>query len=157
MKTEIWQTTNQQPWVEALASGLITVKTRTSEPVVPVGATVLLHASKSRVWPWFKQLKWTKGMDPKKWARGQVVAVAEVAAVGPAESVMTNKEAEFWNVYNPDGTLWYNSVADWAVRFKNIRRLKHPVEVKGMLAPFARAKDDTVKEIEKKNPGIFSR
>lgn len=157
MKTEIWQTTNQQPWVEALASGLIAVKTRTSVPVVPVGATVLLHASKSRVWPWFKQLKWTKNMDSKKWERGQIVAVAEVADVGPSQNVMTIKETEFWNVYNPDGTLWYNSVAEWSVRFKNIRRLKCPVDAKGMLAPFARAKEATVKEVEKKNPGIFSR
>lgn len=157
MKTEIWQTTNQQPWVEALASGLITAKTRTSYPTVPIGAKVLLHASKSRLWKYYKGLTWTKDMDPKKWDRGTVVAVAEVAGVGPSDRMLTRDEEAFWDVYYTDSngfTVNYNSVADWTVRFKNIKRLKKPVQAKGFLAPFARAKEDTIKEVIKQNPDV---
>jgi hypothetical protein len=157
MKTEIWQTTNQQPWVEALASGLITAKTRTSYPVVPIGAKVLLHASKSRLWPHHRGLSWTLGMDPKKWDRGNIVAVAEVVNVGPSNRVLTRNEQMFWDVFYIDSggaVVKYNSVAEWTVRFKNIKRLKNPVPAKGFLAPFARAKEDTIKEVIKQNPEI---
>lgn len=159
MKT-IYQTTNQQPWVEALAAGLITAKTRIAEPHVPVGATVFLHASKSRLWKDWPGLEWTKDMDMKKLDRGTIVAVATVEAVGPSDQILTKAEKKFWDVRYPYGagtTLGYNSVAPWTVRFTNIQRLKTPVAVKGMLAPFARAKEDTIKMVLDANPELKSR
>jgi hypothetical protein len=156
MKQEIWQTTNQQPWVEALASNLISVKTRTSKPNVPVGATVLLHASKSRLWPHWDKLKWTRGLDSKSWERGAIVAVAIVDNVDWSDKVLTNNEYKFWDVYwkSDDNTLWYNSVAQYAVRFSDIKRLEKPLETPGFQSPYVRAKENTVKAILKTNKGL---
>lgn len=144
LNKEIWQTTNQQPWVEALACGLITVKTRVMQPVVPIGATVFLHASKSRLWRFWRNLNWTTRMDPNSWDRGKIVAVAEVEDVGPSKEILKNKEWKFWNV---SGQNPWNSAAGWSIRFKNIHRLKTPVEAKGFQAPFARAKKETIEKV----------
>ena len=159
MKTEIWQTTNLQPWVEAIACGLITCKTRTSRPTVPVGAVVFLHSSKSRLWPWWKHLSWTKDLNPKTWERGKIVAIARVENVGRSVDVMTKKESHFWDVRmdsDPMTFTEWNCVADYTVRFKDIVRLKIPVAVQGFQAPFAHAKQKTIVKVLKANPELKS-
>jgi len=150
---EIWQTTNTQPWVYALTSGSINAKTRTSKPHVPEGATVLLHTSKSKLWRDWKGLKWTKGLDPKSWDRGKIVAIAEVEEVGYTEDILKKSEYKYWDVYDGRGKD-YNSAALFTVRFKNIRPLKNPVETKGFLTPFARAKKEVIKKVIKQNPEV---
>lgn len=152
--TEIWQTTNQQPWVEALALNLITAKTRTSFPTVPIGATVLLHTSKSKLWPYWRGLKWTKNLDHTKWEMGKIIAIARVQKKGPSIEVLTREEEKFWDVYHDSGKFYYNSVADFAVRFSLIKRLNVPVEAKGFQAPFARAKKEVIERVLKANPDL---
>jgi hypothetical protein len=152
---EIWQTTNQQPWVQALSHGLITCKTRMSRPTVPVGSVVLLHASKSRLWPYWKGLPWTEKLgDATTWDRGVVSAIATVAKVDESDKVLTKAERRFWDVYYADGTFHYNSVGDYAVRFSDILPLKKPIETRGFQAPFARATKETVAKLLKENPYV---
>ncbi len=153
--SNVWITTNHQPWVEALAAGLITAKTRTSRPVVKPGAVVLLHASKSRLWRFWDGLTWTKDLDSKAWERGAVVAIARVANVGPSEEILTEKEYKFWDVYQ-NGKFFYNSVAEFSVRFKDIVRLKNPVYCRGFQAPFVHAKPATVSAVVSANPKLES-
>lgn len=157
---EVWQTTNQQPWVYALSAGLITAKTRVAQPHVPKGATVLLHASKSRLWPHWRGLEWVKDIDPKKWERGKIVAIATVANVGLSRDLLSDVERQFWDVSYDTGDcreLWYNSAAEYCVRFSKIVALKNPVEAKGMLTPFARAKEETIAAVIKANPEVKDR
>jgi hypothetical protein len=173
---EVWQTTNQQPWVEAIASKLITVKTRVGKPSIPEGAVVLLHASKARLWPDWKGLAWTKGMDPGTWDRGKIVAIGIVEKVGWTENVLQIAEYKFWDVAPRKVTLRiptfyqlpgepkttvrtspeYNSAAQWAVRFKNVQRLKNPVAATGRQTPFSRASKETIARVLAANPDLKS-
>jgi hypothetical protein len=150
---EVWQTTNQQPWVEALAAGVITAKTRSSFPRAPIGATVLLHASKARLWPDWKGLgyllKRLPEKNPDKWDRGVISAIAVVEAVGWSDKILKESEYKFWDVYNT-----YNSVGYYTVRFKNIVRLTKPVATRGFQAPFCRARQTTVDAILRSNPEL---
>lgn len=158
--SEIWQTTNQQPWVTALADGRIKVKTRNVESSLPVGATVFLHASKSSVWKDWRGLKWARKLDVPKLPRGVIVAVATVKAVGHSDAVLTSRERPYWDVEYVDRNgvhVIYNSAASFAVRFKDVVKLKKPVAVTGMLTPFAHAKDATVKKVIKANPSLRKR
>lgn len=160
--SNIWQTTNQQPWVSALADGLITIKTRIAQPHVPVGATVFLHASKSDVWPHWRGLAWIDGLDldVRKLPRGVILAVATVKSVGLTADLMKDRERKFWYVdyEKSDGqVIDYDSAAEFAVRFVDVVKLKKPVAVKGMLTPFAHAKDETVKAVIKANPPLRKR
>src|SRR5579871_1792702 len=150
--SNIWQTTNQQPWASALADGLITVKTRTAQPSVLPGDTVLLHASKSGVWRDWRGLSWTKDIDVPKLPRGVILAIATVEAVGPSEHLMTKSEKKLWKVKAPAGN--YDSRAYYAIRYRDITKLGVPVPVDGMLTPFARAKDTTIKKLLKLNPKL---
>lgn len=150
LNKEIWQTTNLQPWIEALASNLISIKTRTSFPVVPIGAIVFLHASKSKVWPYWSGLSWAAKLDPKNWDRGKIVAIAEVENVGLSNKIFKNTEKKFWEVEDDCAYIW-SSIAEWAIRFKNIHRLKIPVETRGFQAPFVRAKQETIEKVLKLN------
>lgn len=154
MKKEIWQTTNQQPWVEALAANIISVKTRMSYPLVPVGATVLLHASKSRLWPHWKGLRWTEKMDSKSWGRGTIEAVAIVEKVDETAKVFKESEYRFWDVYERWGNIEYNSVGIYAVRFSNIQRLKVPIQTRGYQSPYVKAKPKVVELVLKENPEV---
>ena len=153
--SDIWQTTNSQPWVEALACGLISVKTRTSKPVVPVGATVLLHTSKSKLWKHWAGLSWIDQVGIRNLLRGFVVAVATIEAVGPTKEIFKNSEYKFWDVYEHDGK--WNSAAEWAVRFKDIQRLPNIIAVQGFQAPFAHAKTETIRKIISNNPKFETR
>lgn len=144
---EIWQTTNQQPWVEAVLSGLTTVKTRTSKPVVPIGAFVLLHASKT-MWPEWRNLSWAEPWDPSKLNLGMVVGVARTCSVAPSEMLMTTRERKVFDV------PWGNCAAYWGVKFDRIHRLPKPVPAKGFQAPFARARPETVRAVLRSNPGV---
>lgn len=155
MKPEIWQTTNQQPWVYALSHGIITAKTRMSQPCVPVGSLVFLHASKSRLWKYWQGLKWASEIDPKDFERGTIEAVAVVEKVDWSDLVLKKGEYKYWDVYE-NGNFVYNSVGQYAIRFKNITPLKVPVAAKGFQAPFARAKEETVKRVLKSNPELKS-
>lgn len=150
MNREIWQTTNQQPWVYALSSGLITVKTRTSKPVVPEGAIVLLHASKSRLWPHWKNLDWTKGCDSKNWVRGAIEAVGIVEAVGETRTILRSEEYYYWDVFNDESPTW-NCAAAYSVRFSKVMQLKNPVPVRGFQAPYVRAPKATINKVIKMN------
>lgn len=161
---EVWMTTNQQPWVEALAAGVITAKTRTSKPVVPVGSTVLLHASKSRLWPQWKSLHNLLPLlpekDPEKWGRGVIAAIGIVEAVGPSEEILTKKEAKMWDVREVFGEgTWsqWNSVADYTVRFRDVKRLEFPVPTRGFQAPFARAWPGLIDNVLQWNPKLYSK
>jgi hypothetical protein len=90
-----------------------------------------------------------------EWDRGNIVAVATVADVGLTEHVMRVEEFKWWDVYNyPDGTRWYNSAADFSVRFSRMKRLAKPVPAVGFQAPFAHAKDEVVQEVIKRNPEL---
>jgi len=156
---EIWQTTNQQPWVQAIVDGLITAKTRTTKPCVPEGSVILLHASKSSLWRYWRGLKWVDKLKSpiKEIPRGKVVAVATVKKVGLSERVLKKGEYKYWDVYNyvnEQGNLFYNSVARYAIRFSNVVSLKSPVDAKGFQAPFARAKPQTVVDILDANPSL---
>ena len=156
---EIWQTTNQQPWVNALADGIISIKTRTTAPIVPLGAVVLLHSSKTSFWPHWKGLKWAKDLDVLSMPRGVVQAIAIVDKVDLTQELMTKKEYKFWNVDYVDrqgNHIRYDSSAEFAVRFKNIIKLKKPVFVKGFQSPFARAKKKTIEEVTRLNPSLRS-
>lgn len=146
MSLEIWQTTNQEPWVEALLSGKIGVKTRTSRPVVPLDAFVLLHASKA-MWRGWKDLLWTGDFDKSVLYPGCIVGVAKVADKGITSRIITKDQRKWWDLKGGR-----NCAAEFAVRFKNIHRLKTPVPTKGFQSPFCRAKDETVEALIKANP-----
>lgn len=155
---DIYQTTNNQPWVEALAAGLIDAKTRTSKPHVKPGTTVFLHSSKTKLWKDWKGLKWISKLSraPEDLEKGMIVAIATVKEVGLTEQIMSKKDKKFWDVHvkYPTGSYGYNSCAEWTVRFSNIKRLKVPVAVKGMLAPYAKAKPQTIALVKKLNPDL---
>lgn len=146
---EVWQTTNQQPWVYALSRGLIKLKTRTSVPHVPVGAIVLLHASKSRMWPGWKNLCWTGNMDEKDFVRGAIEAVGIVEAVGLTQDLMTQQEEKYWRVYENE-SVW-SCAAQYTVRFSKIISLEKPVVTRGFQAPFCRAKSKVVTKLAMMN------
>lgn len=157
---EVWQTTNQQPWVEALAAGVITLKTRTSSPRVPVGATVLLHASKARLWPGYKGLTTLIEKLPEKraekWPRGVVSAIGIVKEVGwTMDLVDLKREINFWDVDEADGDCW-SSIASFGIRFQKVKRLKVPIAVRGFQAPFCRAPQTTIDAILRFNPELES-
>lgn len=155
--TYIWQTTNQQPWVSALADGLITAKTRRSKPSVPVGATVLLHASKN-LWPDCDGLVWAQDTldDFRDLPRGAVLAVATVEAVGRTENILRPDEYVWWDVVF-SVTRSYNSAAEWTVRFKDIVPLVSPIPARGFQPPFYRAKKETIDKILEQNPELRER
>lgn len=156
---EIWQTTNQQPWVQGLIEGVITCKTRTSKPCVPVGAMVFLHTSKSKLWPLWKGLNWVRhyNMDPANWQRGKIIGTAIVSEVGLTADIMRPRESRHWDVdmihYSRPGYN-FNSAAQWTVRFKDILPLDVPIECRGFQAPFARAKADVIKKVLLHNPEV---
>lgn len=149
---EIWQTTNQQPWVYALTEGLITCKTRTSAPCVPVGVMVFLHASKARLWPGWKNLPWAAKLSADTFERGKIVATAIVQEVGLTEDILRRDEYKFWDVKERE---WqWNCAGVYAVRFRDILPLSKPVECRGFQAPFARAKKEVIQKVLCLNPAV---
>jgi len=150
---EVFQTTNQEPWVEAVLSGRVTAKTRTSKPNIRPGDVVLLHASKS-MWPGWRNIKWASGagVDPKRLHLGCVVGVATVKAVAPSREMLSAREARAWDLDNGR-----NCAAEWAVRFEDIVRLENPVPARGFQAPYCRAKRETVESVAAANPCLRER
>jgi len=134
MAIEIWQTTNQEPWVSALVDGVIAFKTRTSKPCVPVGAPVLLHAS-TKVWPAWREFRnpimrrYAEAMTPS--TRGRVLGVGIVSRICLA-SEYSKKARRPWDMF------WGNCCATWAWACDPIIKLDTPVKICGFQAPFAR-------------------
>ena len=148
MKTNIWQTTNQEPWVESVLSGRTKVKTRRSKPVVPVGAIVFLHASKS-MWPGWREIIWTNEIDKEDLHLGFIVGIAVVSAVGRSRDIFLQNE---WKAF--DMKYGGNCAAEWCVRFNHVSRLDIPVPTRGFQSPFCRAKLETVEAVLDENPFV---
>lgn len=140
----IWQTTNKEPWVWGLVNGLFLVKTRNSEPVVPVGSVVFLHTSKS-MWPYWPGLSWTKGIKKKELNLGCITGLATVEAKGLSQDIITKEELKFFRLEN------YNCAGIYAVRFSNILKLKNPVPTRGFQSPFCRAAVETYDKVVELN------
>ncbi len=130
--SEIWTISNRQPWVEALAAGIITSKTRSaSVNLPPVGATVYLHASKA-LWRYWRDLWWLDEfrIDMETLPRGGVVAVARVAAKGLTETVMPPSDREYFDL----GWVGGNCADVQTIVFEDIKRIKF-IPCRGSLVP----------------------
>ena len=152
---EIWQTTNQEPWVSALVNGDILFKTRTSRPVVPVGAKLLLHAS-TKIWPAWEHftnrtMQRYASLIPqlRKETCGKIIGVGTVSLVCP-----TSRLPRSWSV-KPWDVTWGNCAAPWAWTCEAIVRLETPVKARGFQAPFCRAKQETIDLVRELNPGVI--
>jgi hypothetical protein len=145
----IWQTTNMQPWVEALLSGRTTVKTRSGRPAVPVGAVVLLHASKTKTFKRFDMFPWIGNIDfdALKASMGCVCGIGVVKTIGHSLAIMTAKERKLFT--SSDGEF---CGATYGIKYHSLVRLKVPVPTVGFQAPFARAKPETIEAVIKFNP-----
>lgn len=149
---EIWQTTNQEPWVEAILSKRVPGKTRTTKPIVPIGVTVLLHTSKKR-WPDWKWLKWSHEVNFSKLHLGHIVGIAKVSNVGLSSELLSAKDYNHWECL--DNFSEWNCAAEWTVLFSDVIRLKTPVKARGFQAPYCRAKQETIDAINSNNNGIL--
>jgi hypothetical protein len=148
---EIWQTTNQQPWVEAVLSGRTAVKTRTTSIHAPLGAVVLLHASKHRLWPDWHYLSWADDidLDALKATMGCVCGIATIVDIGESEQMLTAREWKAFTFRNGGGCP-----AQYGVRFDDIRRLAVPVPIRGFQLPYARAKAETIDAVAAANKDV---
>ena len=160
MKTsqkEVWQTTNQQPWVSAFVDGAIKFKTRNMKPPEKaIGCPVLLHAS-TKIWP-----DWLMVDNPvmrsyadrmqelRKETFGKVLAVGILHSIRTSDTV-SSKDLRPWDMADRYGSQW-NCAAAWAWNCRQILRLTNPVKIRGFQAPFARAKEESIQAVLAANP-----
>lgn len=118
---ETWMISNRQPWVYALVNGLITSKTRSRNvSLPPVGATVLLHASKA-LWVGWRRLFWTALLDVKGMNRGGIVAVAKLVDKGLTPEVMPAADYLYFEL---DGLSWRSCAGPATMVFADLRPLE---------------------------------
>lgn len=147
---DIWQTTNQEPWVTAFVEGAIKFKTRTSPIYAPVGSPILLHCS-TKLWPAWREfdnkvmLRYVERLPELRRNLGHVIAVATLSHIGTF-SDYSNEDLLPWKV------TWGNCAAFYTWECSDILILKTPVKARGFQAPFCRAKPDTVKRVLSANP-----
>lgn len=138
---EIWQTSNKQPWVEALLTGVTVFKTRSLGIYVPPeGTIVLLHASTS-LYPGWKNYKWTDNMDVQNLKRGGIVGIA---ILGKHVMASPRTMGKSWRAFKTrDGQGRPNYLA---IEFQHIRRTPF-IQCKGKQVPFHRADKEVVRRL----------
>ena len=153
---EIWQTTNQEPWVTAMCDRIIQFKTRMKRVTVKPGTPVFLHAS-TKLWPAHADLVHPAmrnlldfEMDRLKSNMGHILAVGIVSDIMPIRDV----PMEEWGPWetNWGGTRY--CVADYAWYCTPLHVLNKPVPARGFQAPFCRAKPEVIQLAYRKNPGL---
>ena len=159
----IWQTTNQQPWTEAVVRGILPLITKSQKPQISVGDYIFLHNSQKILWKDLKGMKWLKDykINPNKAELGMIVAMATVKEVSKSSDTLTERERSFWDVdyvhSEPNGhseRLMYNCAEDWTIRLDNIIKLRRPIKAQGFNTHFIKPPDRTYQLVLKNNPQI---
>ena len=144
---EIWIMSNRQPWVEALARGLIRTKTRSYAVwLPPIGAIVFLHASKA-LWQEWKGLEWAKNMDVPNLPRGGIYAVATVEKICDSHD-MPERDWPYFYYYDSFYEEEECCAGDRAIVFRNVKRIPF-IPCRGVQSPSRKLPPELEEEIKK--------